>query len=121
MMLFLCVCFHLVEIEDDVKDYRKDHEKGAFNIYAAFVRRYGSAAPDRPARSGSRSGEILPRKARGPHGRAAQIPRRAQRGAGRRGAGDGPRGLQWGWALPTPIDPPIDPPDDVSVEVLLSW
>ena len=47
MILFLCVCFHLVEIEDDLKDYRKDHEKGAFNIYAAFVRRYGAAAPDR--------------------------------------------------------------------------
>ena len=34
----------LVEIEDDLKDYEKDVEKGAFNIYAAFVRRYGAAA-----------------------------------------------------------------------------
>ena len=47
MMLFLGACFQLVEIEDDLKDYRKDHEAGAFNIYAAFVRRYGAAAPDR--------------------------------------------------------------------------
>ena len=47
MMLFLGSCFQLVEIEDDLKDYEKDHEKGAFNIYAAFVRRYGAAAPDR--------------------------------------------------------------------------
>ena len=44
MMLFLGACFQLVEIEDDLKDYRKDHEVGAFNIYAAFVRRYGAAA-----------------------------------------------------------------------------
>ena len=47
MMLFLGACFQLVEIEDDLKDYSKDHEKGAFNIYAAFVRRYGAAAPER--------------------------------------------------------------------------
>ena len=47
MMLFLGACFHLVEIEDDLKDYEKDVEKGAFNVYAAFVRRYGAAAPDR--------------------------------------------------------------------------
>jgi len=46
MMLFLGACFQLVEVEDDLKDYRKDHETGAFNIYAAFVRRYGADAPN---------------------------------------------------------------------------
>ena len=44
MMLFLGGCFQLVEIEDDLKDYEKDVEKGAFNIYAAFERRYGESA-----------------------------------------------------------------------------
>ena len=42
---FLNLCFHLVEIEDDLKDYADDCAKNSFNLYRAFVRRWGPDAP----------------------------------------------------------------------------
>ena len=43
---FLNACFHLVEVEDDLKDYVDDCAKDSFNIYRAHVRRFGPDAPN---------------------------------------------------------------------------
>ena len=110
MILFLCVCFHLVEIEDDLKDYRKDHEKGAFNIYAAFVRRYGAAAPDRlRVWIAEREKYYLEKRTVLTD---EQLRFHISRNEAQGGAGPAmaPEACSGGWALPTPIDPPIDPP-----------
>ena len=40
----LAACFHLVEIEDDLRDYDADVASGAFNLFSAFVRRRGRHA-----------------------------------------------------------------------------
>lgn len=37
-------CFHLVEIEDDLRDYDADVASGAFNVFSAFARRRGRHA-----------------------------------------------------------------------------
>ena len=103
MMLFLGACFQLVEIEDDLKDYRKDHEAGAFNIYAAFVRRYGAAAPDRlrvwiaeRERYYLETRAVLTEE---------QLKFHVARNEAQGGAGPAmaPEACSGGWALPTPI------------------
>ena len=103
MILFLCVCFHLVEIEDDLKDYRKDHEKGAFNIYAAFVRRYGAAAPDRlRVWIAEREKYYLEKRTVLTD---EQLRFHISRNEAQGGAGPAmaPEACSGGWALPTPI------------------
>ena len=105
MMLFLGTCFQLVEIEDDLKDYRKDHEKGAFNVYAAFVRRYGAAAVTKM------SLWIAEREQFYLDARAAagltdsQLKFHVARNESQGGAGPAmaPEACSGGWALPTPI------------------
>lgn len=47
LLAFLNACFQLVEIEDDLKDYADDCAKDSFNIYRAFVRRFGPDAPNK--------------------------------------------------------------------------
>ena len=103
MMLFLGACFQLVEIEDDLKDYRKDHEAGAFNIYAAFVRRYGAAAViELPAWIAEREQFYI-------EARAVltdeQLKFHVERNELQGGAGPAmaPKACSGGWALPTPI------------------
>ena len=103
MMLFLRACFQLVEIEDDLKDYRKDHEAGAFNIYAAFVRRYGAAAViELPAWIAEREQFYI-------EARAVltdeQLKFHVERNELQGGAGPAmaPKACSGGWALPTPI------------------
>ena len=47
LLPFFNACFQLVEIEDDLRDYATDAARpGAFNVYKAFARRHGAAAPD---------------------------------------------------------------------------
>ena len=103
MMLFLGTCFQLVEIEDDLKDYRKDHEKGAFNIYAAFVRRYGAAAPDRlRVWIAEREKYYLEKRTVLTD---EQLRFHISRNEAHGGAGPAmaPEACSGGWALPTPI------------------
>ena len=110
MMLFLGTCFQLVEIEDDLKDYEKDHEKGAFNIYAAFVRRYGAAAPDRlRVWIAEREKFYLEKRTVLTD---EQLRFHISRNEAQGGAGPAmaPEACSGGWALPVPIAPPIDPP-----------
>lgn len=104
MMLFLGACFQLVEVEDDLKDYRKDHETGAFNIYAAFVRRYGADAPNH-LRDWIGEREAYYLEAR----RAADLPDKLIRfhverneAQGGRGAGDGSRDRAVAYTGPDP-------------------
>ena len=103
MMLFLGSCFQLVEIEDDLKDYEKDHEKGAFNIYAAFVRRYGAAAPDRlRVWIAEREKYYLEKRTVLTD---EQLRFHISRNEAQGGAGPAmaPEACSGGWALPTPI------------------
>ena len=106
MMLLLGACFQLVEIEDDLKDYEKDVEKGAFNVYAAFVRRYGAAAPDRlRVWIAERERFYLETRAVLTEGQLKfHISRNeAQGGAG---AAMAPEACSGGWRLPAPVVPP---------------
>ena len=105
MMLFLGACFQLVEIEDDLKDYRKDHEAGAFNIYAAFVRRYGAAAvTELPLWIAERERFYLDSRA-GAGLTDEQLRLHVARNEAQGGAGPAmaPEACSGGWALPTPI------------------
>ena len=110
MMLFLGACFQLVEIEDDLKDYEKDHEKGAFNIYAAFVRRYGAAAPDRlRVWIAEREKYYLEKRTVLTE---EQLKFHVERNEAQGGAGPAmaPVACSSGWRLPAPIIPPLNPP-----------
>jgi hypothetical protein len=105
IMLFLGACFQLVEIEDDLKDYRKDHEAGAFNIYAAFVRRYGAAAvTELPLWIAERERFYLDYRA-GAGLTDEQLRLHVARNEEQGGAGPAmaPEACNGGWALPTPI------------------
>jgi len=105
MILFLCVCFHLVEIEDDLKDYRKDYEKGAFNIYAAFVRRYGAAAVTKMPRwiADREQCYLDARAAAGLTDQQLRFHITRNEAQGGAGPAMAPEACNGGWALPTPI------------------